>query len=432
MISLLTSLALAGPYEDGVAKLKARDPAAAEVLLAAATAERPDHVEAWWELGWAHWSQEDYAEAAQAWTKVESLNPAFPELSQWLPAARLRTQLSSTAGAQASVPTEAAGASVRFAAAGDTMLGSDLRKGAAGLAPGNGESIFADTRALFRAADIAFLNFEGTLADGLPSTKCGPGSTSCYAFRTPTRYTAALVDAGIDVVSMANNHAMDLGVPGMESGMKALDEAGIAHAGRYGDVAKLERNGVKVTVLAAHSGSCCLNVNRVDELTAAIRAADAEADLVVLSFHGGAEGSRARHVPGKTEVAWGEQRGDVKKLAHAAIDAGADLILGHGPHVLRGMEVYRERLIVYSMGNFVGYRQFGTKGGYGGTSVQVEAELAANGVLKAAKLHALALDSEGVPHPDPSGAAWKQIAELTAADFPEHGVTIGADGTLSW
>lgn len=432
MITWLTTLALAGPYEDGVAKLKARDPAGAEALLAEATRAEPQRTEAWWELGWAHWSQNEYADAATAWAKVESLDPTWPELSQWLPAARTRASLGAAPTSTVVVATEPEGASVRFVAAGDTMPGSDLRKGAAGLAPGNGESLFADTRALFRSADVAFLNLEGTLADDLPSTKCGPKSTSCYAFRTPTRYTAGLVDAGIDVVSMANNHAMDLGVPGMESGMKALDAAGIAHAGRYGDVAKLERNGVKIAVLAAHSGSCCLNVNDVDEVTAAIRAADAEADLVVLSFHGGAEGSRARHVPGKTEVAWGEERGDVKKLAHAAIDAGADLILGHGPHVLRGIEVYRNRLVVYSMGNFVGFRQFGTQGGFGGTSVQVEAELAANGVLKAAKLHPLALDGEGVPHPDPSGAAWKQIGELTAADFPDHGVTIGEDGTLSW
>jgi poly-gamma-glutamate capsule biosynthesis protein CapA/YwtB (metallophosphatase superfamily) len=298
--------------------------------------------------------------------------------------------------------------------------------------PRIGESIFADSKAIFAAADIAFLNLEGPLADGLPSTKCGPNSTSCYAFRTPTRYTAALVSGSIDVASLANNHASDLGAAGQESSMAALDAVGIAHAGRYGDVAMLERNGRKIAFLAAHSGSCCLNVNELEEIQAAVRLADREADIVVLSFHGGAEGYKARHVPGKREIAWGEQRGDVKALAHAAIDAGADLVIGHGPHVLRAMEVYKGRLVAYSLGNFVGYRQFGTQGGFGGTSAIVDAELAGNGVLVSARIHAMALDDEGVPHPDPAGAAWDQIRELTEADFPQTGVKIAADGTLSW
>lgn len=432
MILLQFLQALAGPYEDGVSALRAGDADRARALLTQATVEEPTRTEAWWELGWTHWNRKDYDGAVTAWTRVQTLDAAWPELSQWLPAAKLKRDLSATSTPKAPVETEAKGASVRFVAAGDTMPGSDLRKGDAGLAPGNGEVLFADTKATFQKADVAFLNFEGTLADGLPSNKCGPRSTSCYAFRTPTRYTAALVDAGIDVVSMANNHASDLGVAGMESGMRALDAAGIQHAGRYGDTALLERNGLKIAVIAAHSGSCCLNVNELDEIAAAVQKADQVADLVVLSFHGGAEGSNARHVPHKTEVAWGERRGDVVALAHAAIDAGADLVLGHGPHVLRAMEVYKGRLVAYSMGNFIGFRQFGTEGGYGGTSVQVEAELAANGVLRSARLHALALDGEGIPHPDPTGAAWAQIAELTAADFPKTGVKIGEDGSLTW
>jgi poly-gamma-glutamate capsule biosynthesis protein CapA/YwtB (metallophosphatase superfamily) len=312
------------------------------------------------------------------------------------------------------------------------MMGTDLRKGASGLAEGSGEDLFVGVDALLQQADVAFLNHEGTLSDSLPQTKCSPKSTACYAFRTPLRYTQALVDAGIDVVSLANNHAMDLGVPGMDSSIAALDAAGVAHAGRYGDIAWLEHEGQTIAVLAAHSGSCCLNVNRIDEVTAAIREADRKADVVVLSFHGGAEGYDHRHVPGEVEVAWGERRGDVRALAHAAVEAGADLVLGHGPHVLRGMEVYQGRLIAYSLGNFCGYNQFGTQGGYGGTSVIVEATLAHNGVLVSAKLHPVALDSLGRPRPDPSGAAWTQIGELSAADFPETAVRVGEDGSLSW
>ncbi|MCB9677447.1 MAG: CapA family protein [Alphaproteobacteria bacterium] len=428
----MLSLAHAGAFEDGLAALQSGKPDVAKEHLSAATAADPANSEAWWELGWACWTLKDWAAAETAWKRVEALDPKKDELQHWLGAARTRKELATVKGPLDPVSTEPSEGRVRIAAAGDTMMGSDLKKGPEGLAPGDGESIFADSKAILSAADIAFLNLEGPLADGLPSTKCGPKSTSCYAFRTPTRYTKALVSAGIDVASLANNHASDLGAAGQQASMDALDAAGIAHAGRYGDVAMLERGGTKIAFLAAHSGSCCLNVNEIEEIQAAVRLADREADIVVLSFHGGAEGYSARNVPGRTEVAWGEKRGDVKALAHAAIDAGADLVIGHGPHVLRGMEVYRGRLVAYSMGNFVGFRQFGTQGGFGGTSAILDAELAGNGVLVSARIHPMALDDEGVPHPDPSGAAWEQIRELTAADFPQTGVKIGPDGTLSW
>lgn len=329
------------------------------------------------------------------------------------------------------VPLAPAGPRLRLAAAGDTMMGSDVKKGEAGLAPGSGEDLFVGVDAWFREADLAYLNLEGPLADGLPQQKCGPNSSSCYAFQTPTRYVAALSGLGLDLASLANNHAMDLGPEGMASTLRTLDAAGIAHAGRTGDVARLEKNGLKIAMVAAHSGSCCLNVNRPAEVAAAIAEADQDADIVIFAFHGGAEGSAHRHVPGETEVAWGEQRGDVKALARAAVDAGADLVLGTGPHVLRAMEIYRGRLIAYSLGNFCGYKQFGTEGGYSGTSVVLEVEMAGNGVLTGARLRPAALDSLGRPRPDPAGAALAHIAELSAADFPDTGVKVGADGLIA-
>ena len=421
-----------GPFEEGVAALQDGRAGDAKRLLQQAAADAPSDPDPLWELGWAHWVLEDYKAAAATWGRVATLDPQRTDLQQWLQTAKIRASYEPIDTSTISVPMEAEGRSLTVAAAGDTMLGSDLKKGERGLAPGSGETILAATASIFSAVDVAFLNLEGTLADGIPSTKCGPTSTSCYAFRTPTRYTAALTAASIDVVSNANNHAMDLGIPGMESTLAALDAAGVAHASRYGDIAMLERGGLKVAVVAAHSGSCCLNVNRLAEVQGAIVEADQEADIVIFSFHGGAEGGGARHVPGRTEIAWGERRGDVKALSRAAIDAGADLVVGHGPHVLRAMEVYRGRLIAYSMGNFVGYRQFGTRGGHGGTSAILEVELAENGVLRAARIHPMMLDREGKPNPDPEGAAFLSIQELSDEDFPESGIQIGADGVIRW
>jgi hypothetical protein len=432
VLLLAISAAAAGPLEDGVEALKQGRAPEAVVLLSEAVEGDPSLVEGWWELGWARWVTGDLKGAADAWTRVEALDPKHPDLEQWLGAARTRAALAGVEASAAGVDTVATGPSIRFMAGGDTMMGSDLRKGAAGLPPSDGNQLFDGVRELLSGADVAFLNLEGPLADGLPSSKCGPDSSSCYAFRTPTRFAEVLKGAGVDVLSLANNHASDLGAEGQQSTMDALDAVGLAHGGRYGDVGTVVSGGLKVALVAAHSGACCLSVNDLDEVRAAVALADRDHDLVVFAFHGGAEGAKARHVPGKVEVAWGEKRGDVKALSHAAVDAGADLVIGTGPHVLRAMEVYRGRLIAYSLGNFMGYRQFGTAGGYGGRTVLVEAELASNGVLRSAKLHALALDGDSVPHVDPTRAALDDVRELTAADFPDTGVRVADDGTLSW
>jgi poly-gamma-glutamate capsule biosynthesis protein CapA/YwtB (metallophosphatase superfamily) len=434
VLALLTWFFAAGSsdYQRGVDALKAGEATTAQQHLEAATAAEPLLVEAHWELGWAYWLQGDFAAAAASWSTVQSLEPSHPEVGTWLPQAQERARLAGLSTAPGEVPLQASTKTLSFAAAGDTMMGTALRRGASGLAPNDGALIFDGVAPWLQAADVAFVNLEGPLADGLPQTKCSPGSKSCYAFSTPTRYAQALVDAGVDWASLANNHSMDLGPAGMTSSMATLDALGIAHAGQTGDVAIIERDGIRIGLIAAHSGSCCLNVNRPEEIAAAVADLDTRVDIVVLSFHGGAEGAAHRHVPGKLEIGYGERRGDVKAVARAAVDAGADLVLGHGPHVLRGMEVYKGRLVAYSLGNFVGYKQFGTQGGYGGTSVVLSAVLADNGVLVSAQLHPVALDSDGQPRPDPSGAAWTQVAELSAADFPQTGVKVGAEGQLSW
>lgn len=431
--SILVSAQADCDFEKGIELLKAGDALKSSEVLSDCTKEDPKNVLAWWELGWSYWAQDDFTGAIASWKNIRQLDADWPDLEKWLKKAEQRASYSKDIYKVDTIDLEANGPTFSLVAAGDTMMGTSVRKGAAGLASGNGEELFVGVESYFKHADISFLNLEGPLADDhIPVTKCGPNSTACYAFRTPTRYVEAISNMGLDVASLANNHALDAGTRGMDSTMAALDSKGIAHAGKYGDTAILERNGIKVGFVSAHSGGCCLNVNRLSEVTQAIHKLDAEVDVVVLSFHGGAEGSAHRHVPGKTEMAWGERRGDVKALAHAAIDAGADLVLGHGPHVLRAMEVYKERLVVYSMGNFMGYKQFGTRGGYGGTSMIVEVDLAKNGVLTAAKIHPMLLDRTSRPFLDPNKEAFKQVQELSDADFPNTGVTISEDGKVTW
>lgn len=113
-----------------------------------------------------------------------------------------------------------------------------------------------------------------------------------------------------------------------------------------------------------------------------IRSAKAHSDVVIVSFHGGAEGENALHVTGMKEMFAGENRGNVREFAHQAVEAGADLVIGHGPHVLRAMEVYRKKLIAYSLGNFLTYGMFNLKGPNGtGAILQVRIDSETGGFL---------------------------------------------------
>jgi hypothetical protein len=135
-----------------------------------------------------------------------------------------------------------------------------------------------------------------------------------------------------------------------------------------------------------------------------------------VSFHGGAEGAAAAHVTKKTEKFYGENRGNVWKFAHALVDTGADLVLGHGPHRLRGAEIYKGRFIIYSLGNFSTWRTFSLQGALGISTV-LHVELAPNGVLLSAKLNPVVIEEPGVPAPDRKGRAIKIVRDLSRQDF---------------
>jgi len=229
-----------------------------------------------------------------------------------------------------------------FAAVGDVMLGSafpDTSKGSL-LPPDDGASELAEVTPVLQAADVAFGNLEGPLLDAGASEKCKnakPGR--CYAFRVPERYGDHLAAAGFDVFSLANNHVGDFGDAGRERTRAVLDAHGIAYSGAVGEVAHLTVRGTRVALVAFSISSGTNDLRDVEHAAEWVRQLRGEADLVVVSFHGGAEGAAYQHVPAGPEPFYGEDRGDLRRFAHAVIDAGAGLVLGHGPHVVRALEV---------------------------------------------------------------------------------------------
>ena len=327
----------------------------------------------------------------------------------------------------APVPSPAA-TTITLAAVGDIMPGTDFPENL--LPDDDGLSFFDAVTPILGAADVTFGNFEGVLLDGGEPVKQCRNRNACFVFRTPTRYATYLELAGFDVLSLANNHARDFGEEGRSSSMTALDAVGIHHSGREGTTASFLVNGRRVAMVAfaPNVGSNSLNDPQIGLPLVSELAANH--DIVIVSFHGGAEGQGAEVLPFAREYYAGEDRGNVVEFARAMIDAGADIVLGHGPHVVRPLELYRDRLIAYSLGNFATYYGISVEG-IRGLAPILFATLDGEGRFVSGKIEpAIQVRPHG-PAPDPEKKVITLLRELTAAAFPDGALIIAEDGTLS-
>ncbi|MBI3183725.1 MAG: CapA family protein [Myxococcales bacterium] len=385
----------------------------------------PSCAPARWELGWSHQVKGEWDAAVAAWDALRKSAPDYPELDrQYEVAQRRREQAASLAAlpdpgklpAVALNPSE--GEPITFAAVGDVHMGTAWPPERAVLPPDGGADLFEAVAPALQDADVTFGNLETVLADSGDSAKCGPKSTKCFAFRAPTAYAKVLRSVGFDVMSIANNHAGDFGPEGRKATIAALDHAGILHSGPIGDIASFAAKGRRVALVAFSTGADVYRVQELDTARRLVADLSRRHDLVVVSFHAGAEGTEAQRVPKGREVFYGEDRGEVRKLAHLVVDAGADLVLGHGPHVLRGAELYRGRLVLYSMGNFSSWQTFGLAGPKG-ISALFKATLAPNGVALSLEAQPLFLEEPGRPRPDPEKRAIELLRRLSKQDFGE-------------
>jgi hypothetical protein len=342
---------------------------------------------------------------------------------------------------------------VRLAFVGDINLGTTTLPD--GVPPDSGRGLLDRARP-FLTGDLVVGNFEGVLADTGTSEKCErmraqdelrhprrkrrrqvqdtatvrPG---CYAFRTPTALAPRLVDAGFTHLNLANNHANDYGPPGRASTERILDSLGLSLYGPLGRVAiDTVRRGDSVTTVGLLGFTTypyaydLLDIARSAAVVDSIRPL---VDLLVVTFHGGSEGVRALHVPETAESLGREPRGDLRRWARAVIDAGADAVVGHGPHVLRGIEFYRQRPIAYSLGNFVTYRGFNLEGPLGVTGV-LQLEFAPDRRLRSARLVPMIQRPREGPAPDPDRAALDLVRRLSSEDFGAAAARVTEDGAV--
>lgn len=316
---------------------------------------------------------------------------------------------------------------IRIASVGDMMIGTDYPQNH--LPDDDGLSFLADVTPYLAAADLAFGNLEGVLMDGgEPAKKCSnPGA--CYLFRSPTRYVEHYRNAGFDVLSLANNHARDFGEEGRTSSMEAIAAAGMRHSGRVDDFASFEHDGLRIAVLAY---AVTRNSNMLldyDLAFATVAQFAATHDIVIVSFHGGAEGADVTHVPFAEEEYFGEPRGDVVWFARGVVDAGADLVIGHGPHVVRGMERYKDRLIAYSLGNFATYYGISVTGLKGIAPILMTTLDGDGRFVDGEIVSTIQLRPAG-PSIDPEQRALNLVRGLSIEDFGAPGLSFLPDGKV--
>jgi hypothetical protein len=313
---------------------------------------------------------------------------------------------------------------------GDIMMGTNFPEDR--LPHEDGGWLMRDVEAVLNDADVTFGNLEGTLLDGPGTPKRCNDPKVCYAFRTPVRYVKNLLNAGFDMVSLANNHAGDMGDEGRRSTMLTLEMAGILHAGQLNQkTVVLLKDGIRYGLAAFAPNTNCVPLNDPEGAVKIVKALADSCDIVIVSFHGGAEGVQFQSVPRVNEMFHGENRGNVYKFSHMLIDAGADIIFGHGPHVTRAVEIYQDRLIAYSLGNFCTYRGISINGVNGLAPIMKVYVDKAGKFLKGEIIPTYQTYATGV-RIDKEKQVIRKIQELTKKDFPDSPTYIDDEGLITY
>jgi hypothetical protein len=283
-------------------------------------------------------------------------------------------------------------------------------------------------RSYLQGADILFGNFESSLTT-YPYTDKDISQGQVFAFRSPPAYAQLFADVGFNVFNMANNHAMDFGATGFQDTKKNFEAVGIATLGHKNQILYLEANNIPIAMIGFSVYDMYNSVHNLKAAQALVAEAKNNANIVVVSMHVGAEGTGALHVKDETEFFYGENRGNAIKFARTMIDTGADLVLGHGPHVPRAIEIYKGKMVAYSLGNFLGYRTLSTSA-QTGYSMILEVKLNPSGDLISSKVIPIHLDKKGIPNVDQNFRTVGLLRYLNNNDFPDNSVEINKKGEL--
>jgi len=315
---------------------------------------------------------------------------------------------------------------------GDIMLGTSFPS-VKYLPPGDNPYLLLESVSdTLINSDITFGNLEGSfLNNGEAAKKCRD-STLCYLFRMPEKYVSALTSTGFDLLSLANNHFGDFGLPSRNRTKAILDSVGIKYAGLLESPwSVLEKDSILYGFCAFAPNAGTVNINDTEKAIEIVRMLADSCDIVIVSFHGGAEGAEFQNVTKTDEIFYGENRGNVYKFAHTMIDNGADVVFGHGPHVTRAIEVYKDRFISYSLGNFCTYGRFNLAGPNGIAPI-VKLNVDLSGRFLSGRIIPVYQPWPGGVRYDPASRVIHKIRDLMAADFPESVIDLSVKGEITY
>lgn len=308
---------------------------------------------------------------------------------------------------------------------GDIMMGSSYPSD--NLPPDSGRHLFTDVAPVLRAADLTLGNLEGTLlAGGVCAKKVEKGR--CYAFRTPPYFVNNLLEAGFDYLNLANNHMNDFGSGGITSTMNTLENAGLCYGGPQGRIGEFTVRGMSIAVISFATSPNAHTMFRIAEAQRIVAGHARTHDITIVSLHGGGEGLNYLHTRNTVEHFLGWPRGNVVQFARAVIDSGADLVWGHGPHVPRALEIYHDRLIAYSLGNFCTWG-FNLDRALGFAPI-LEVAMDSSGVFLSGRIHSAVQRKYTNPRIDTLQQAARLMRELSEEDFPRSVLMISENGFM--
>ncbi len=289
---------------------------------------------------------------------------------------------------------------------------------------------FTHVETYLKSPDIMIGNLEGTFSM-MGTPKCDESINGCYLFSGSQEFLHEISKGGFDVLSLANNHAYDYGMEGFEETKRVITQGGMMPVGGKNAIAYKEIDGTTIAFVGATSYFWTPSLIDLNDLIDHIHTARENADIVIVVFHGGGEGREYIHTLSESEWYMGENRGDLRMMARRAIDEGADLILGSGPHVLRGMEIYKQRLIAYSLGNFAfsGSDTISQKDILGISAI-LHTTISLEGEFEGGSLIPIQISANGIPMPDPEKSSLEIVRSLSADDFSYSGVHIDEDGKI--
>lgn len=321
--------------------------------------------------------------------------------------------------------------SISIIGVGDMMLGTNFPEERY-LPPDSGKYLLEGVAETLRSADITFGNLEGViLNEGGDQKKC-KNPDICYLFRSPEYMVTRIKEAGFDLVSLANNHAGDFGDTGRINTSRVLDSVGINYAGSIQQPYTIfTLNNVKYGFAAFSPNKGTPSIGDLINAKATIKYLDSLCNIVIVSFHGGAEGKDYQHVTRETEYFYGENRGNVYEFSHALIEAGADVVFGHGPHVPRALELYNNRLIAYSLGNFCTYGRFNLQGENAYAPI-LKIIVGIDGSFQKGEIISAIQTGLGIPKLDTNHRAARTIKSLSEEDFQEAQIVIGDSGVITY